>query len=41
MVESDIVLLYIWSCVSGIICVLGPSAVIVQTPQGPFTCDVW
>jgi hypothetical protein len=30
MVESDIVLLYIWSCVSGIIYVVGPSVATVQ-----------
>jgi hypothetical protein len=39
MVESDIVLLYIRSCVWGIIYVLGHSLVTVQTPQRPFLCD--
>jgi hypothetical protein len=36
MVESDIVLLYIRSRVWGIIYTVGPSVVIVQTPQGLF-----
>jgi hypothetical protein len=40
MVESDIVLLYIWSCVLGIIYVVGPGVATVQTPQRPFLCDV-
>jgi hypothetical protein len=40
MVESDIVLLYIWSYVWGIIYAVGPSVAIVQTLQRPFPCDV-
>jgi hypothetical protein len=40
MVESDIVLLYIRSRVLGIMYVVGPSVVIVQTPQRPFPCDI-
>jgi hypothetical protein len=40
MVESDIVLLYIRSCVRGIIYAVGPSVATVQTPQRPFPCDV-
>jgi hypothetical protein len=39
MVESDIVLLYIWSYVWGIIYAVKPSVVTVQTPQRPFPCD--
>jgi hypothetical protein len=39
MIESDIVLLYIWSRVLGIIYAVGPSVVTVQTPQRPFPCD--
>jgi hypothetical protein len=39
MVESDIVLLYIWSRVWGIIYVAGPSVVTVQTPQRPCPYD--
>jgi hypothetical protein len=35
MVESDIVLLYIWSRVWGIIYAVGPSLVTVQTPRRP------
>jgi hypothetical protein len=41
MVELDIVLLYIWSRVWGIIYVVGPSVMTIQTPQRPFLCDVW
>jgi hypothetical protein len=41
MVELNIVLLYIRSCVWGIIYVVGPSVVTVQTPQWPYPCDVW
>jgi hypothetical protein len=40
MVELDIVLLYIWSCVWGIIYAVGPGVVTVQTPRRPFPCDV-
>jgi hypothetical protein len=40
MVESDIVLLYIWSHVWGIIYVVGPGVATVQTPWRPFPCDV-
>jgi hypothetical protein len=40
MVESDIVLLYIQSRIWGIIYVVGPTVVNVQTPQRPFPCDV-
>jgi hypothetical protein len=40
MVESDIVLLYIWSCVWGIIYTVGPSVATVQTPWWPFPCDI-
>jgi hypothetical protein len=40
MVESDIVLLYIRSCVWGIIYAVGPSVVTVPTPRRPFPCDV-
>jgi hypothetical protein len=39
MVELDIVLLYIRSHVWGIIYVVEPSVVTVQTPQRPFPCD--
>jgi hypothetical protein len=39
MVESDIVLLYIWSRVWGIIYAVGPSVVTVQTHRRPFPCD--
>jgi hypothetical protein len=39
MVESDIVLLYIQSHVWGIIYVVGPGVVAVQTPKG-LPCDV-
>jgi hypothetical protein len=39
MVESDIVLLYIRSRIWGIIYVVGPSVVTVQTPQRTFPCD--
>jgi hypothetical protein len=39
MVDSDIVLLYIWSRVRWIIYVVGPSVVTVQTPRRPFPCD--
>jgi hypothetical protein len=35
MVESDIVLLYIQTRVWGIIYVVGPSVVTVQTPERP------
>jgi hypothetical protein len=40
MVESDIVLLYIRSHVWGIIYVVGPGAVTIQTPRRPFPCDI-
>jgi hypothetical protein len=40
MVESDIVLLYIWSHVYGTIYAVGPSVATVQTPRRPFPCDV-
>jgi hypothetical protein len=40
MVESDIVLLYIRSHVWGIIYIVGPGVVTVQTPRRPFPCDV-
>jgi hypothetical protein len=40
MIELDIVLLYIRSCVWGIIYAVGPSVAAVQTPQRPFPCDV-
>jgi hypothetical protein len=40
MVELDIVLLYIWSCVWGIIYVVGPGVVTVQTPRRHFSYDV-
>jgi hypothetical protein len=36
MVEWDIVLLYIWSYVWGIIYAVGPSVATVQTPRRPF-----
>jgi hypothetical protein len=36
MVESDIVLLYIRSHVWGVIYVVGPGVVAVQTPRGLF-----
>jgi hypothetical protein len=36
MIESDIILLYIRSRVWGIIYVVGPSVVTVQTPRRPF-----
>jgi hypothetical protein len=39
MVELDIVLLYIWSHVWGIIYVVGPDVVTVQTPRRPFPYD--
>jgi hypothetical protein len=39
MVELDIVLLYIWSRVWGIIDAVGPSVATVQTPQRLFSCD--
>jgi hypothetical protein len=39
MVELDIILLYIQSCVWGISYVVGPSVAIVQTPQRPFPYD--
>jgi hypothetical protein len=41
MIESDIVLLYIRSCVWGIIYAVEPIVVTVQTPRRPFPCDVW
>jgi hypothetical protein len=41
MVECDIVLMYIWSCVMGIIYVVGPSVATVQTPRRPFPSDGW
>jgi hypothetical protein len=40
MVQSDIVLLYIWSRVWGIIYTVGPGVATVQTPRRPFPCDV-
>jgi hypothetical protein len=40
MVESDIVLLYIQSCVWGIIYVVGPGVATVQTTWRLFPCDV-
>jgi hypothetical protein len=40
MVESDIVLLYIWSHVWGIIYAVGPGMATKQTPRRPFPCDV-
>jgi hypothetical protein len=40
MVQSDIVLLYIWSRVWGIIYTVGPGVATVQTPRSPFPCDV-
>jgi hypothetical protein len=39
MVELDIVLLYIRSRIWGIIYVVGPSVVTVQTPRRHFPCD--
>jgi hypothetical protein len=39
MVQSDIILLYIRSCIWEIIYVVGPSVVTVQTPRMPFPCD--
>jgi hypothetical protein len=39
MIESDIVLLYIWFRVWGIIYAVGPSVVTVQTPRRPFPYD--
>jgi hypothetical protein len=41
MVESDIVFLYIRSCVWVIIYAMGPSVATVLTPRRPFPCDVW
>jgi hypothetical protein len=41
MVELDIILLYIWSRVWGIIYAVRPDVAIVQTPQRPFPYDVW
>jgi hypothetical protein len=40
MVESYIVLLYVWSHVWGIIYAVGPGVATVQTPQRPFPYDV-
>jgi hypothetical protein len=40
MVESNIVLLYIRSCVWGIIYAMGPGVATVQTLRRPFPCDV-
>jgi hypothetical protein len=37
MVESDIVVLYIRSCVWGIIYAVGPDVAIVQTPLEAFS----
>jgi hypothetical protein len=37
MIESDIVLLYIRSRISGVIYVVGPSVVTVQTPSEAFS----
>jgi hypothetical protein len=39
MVELDIVLLYIWSHVWGVIYAVGPIVAIVQTPRRPFPYD--
>jgi hypothetical protein len=39
MVDSDIVLLYIWSRVLGIIYVVGLGVVTVQTPSEAFSLD--
>jgi hypothetical protein len=39
MIELDIILLYIWSHVWGIIYVVGPNVVTVQTPQRSFPYD--
>jgi hypothetical protein len=41
MVESDIVLLYIWSRVWGIMYAVAPSAVTIQTPQRPCYVRQW
>jgi hypothetical protein len=41
MVESDIVLLYIWSHVRRIIYAVGPRVATVQTPYRNFSCDIW
>jgi hypothetical protein len=40
MVQSDIVLLYIRSHVSGIIYAVGPSVATVQTPRRPFPVTI-
>jgi hypothetical protein len=40
MVESNIVLLYIWSRVWGVIYVVGLGVATVQTPRRPFPCDI-
>jgi hypothetical protein len=40
MVESNIILLYIQSCVLGVIYAVGPSVATVQTPRRPFPCEV-
>jgi hypothetical protein len=40
MVELDIVLLYIWSHVWGIIYAVGPGVATIQTPQRPIPYDV-
>jgi hypothetical protein len=40
MIESDFVLLYIRSCVWGIIYAVRPGVAIVQTPQRSFPYDV-
>jgi hypothetical protein len=40
MVESGIVLLYIWSRVCGIIYAMELSVATIQTPWRPFPCDV-
>jgi hypothetical protein len=40
MVESDIVFLYIRSCVWGIILTVGPGVATIQTPRRSFPCDV-
>jgi hypothetical protein len=40
MVESDIILWYIWSHVWEIIYVVGPDVATVQTPRRSFPCDV-
>jgi hypothetical protein len=41
MVESDIVLLYIWSHVWGIIYIVGLGMATIQTTRRRFPYDVW